>query len=103
MPKLKAQLTYEEASSIFTDSGTLKSEVVKNSSVLISGSELGNKKVIDALTSDGSSINDWAKMSTQTFKRPSGNFQVHFYKNLKTGQVSTYEMKAKFNAQGGKK
>lgn len=36
-------------------------------------------------------------MTTQTFKRPNGNFQVHFYQNLKTGEVSTYEMKVKFN------
>ena len=103
LPKLNAQLTYEEASSVFTKSGTLKPEVINNSNPIISGSELGNKKVIDALTSNGSSINDWAKMSTQTFKSPSGDFQVHFYKNLKTGEVSTYEMKVKFNMQGAKK
>ena len=90
-------MTYEEASSVFTKSGTLKPEVIKNSEEIIPGSKLNNPDVIKALTSDGSSINDWAKMSTQTFKSPSGDFQVHFYQNIKTGQVSTYEMKVKFN------
>ena len=95
--KLNAQLTYEEASSVFTKSGTLKPEIIKNSDAIIPGSKLNNPDVIKALISDGSSINDWAKMSTQTFKSPSGDFQVHFYQNIKTGQVSTYEIKVKFN------
>ncbi|KAF5032454.1 hypothetical protein DSECCO2_617100 [anaerobic digester metagenome] len=95
-PKLNSKLTYEEASSVFTKSGTLQPEVVKNSSAIISGSELNNPSVINALTKNGSNINDWAKMTTQTFKSPSGDFQVHFYQNLKTWAVSTYEMKVKF-------
>lgn len=56
-----------------------------------------NPAVVKELTKNGSSINDWAKMTTQTIQSPSGNFQVHFYKNLKTGEVSTFEMKSKFN------
>ncbi|QIB70560.1 RHS repeat-associated core domain-containing protein [Aminipila butyrica] len=97
MPKLNVKLTYEEASSIFTNSGTLRAEVIKNSNKIMPGSKLNSSNVIKALTRDGSSINDWAKMSTRTFKSPSGSFQVHFYQNVKTGQISTYEMKVKFN------
>ncbi|MDF2885467.1 MAG: Basic proline-rich protein [Clostridiaceae bacterium] len=80
--RLKAQLTYQEASSVFTKSGTLYPNVVENSRKLILGSGLKNIKVIEALTADGGSISNWAKMSTPTFRSPSGNFQVHFYKNL---------------------
>jgi hypothetical protein len=69
--KLNAQLTYNEASSAFTASGTLHPDAVKNSETIIAGSELANPKVIQALTEDGSSISSWAKMSTQTFKRES--------------------------------
>jgi RHS repeat-associated protein len=96
-PKLRAQLIFEEANSIFTESGTLKPEVIKNSRAIISGNELKNPDVINALTKNGSNISDWAKMSTETFKSPSGDFQVHFYQNIGTGEVSTYEMKVKFN------
>ena len=31
---------------------------------------------------------DWAKFSTETFKSPSGPFQVHFYRNVMTGAVN---------------
>lgn len=96
-PKLNNQLLNESASSAFTKSGTLKPEIIKNSSPIIPGSELKNPAVVKELTKNGSSINDWAKMTTQTIQSPSGNFQVHFYKNLKTGEVSTFEMKSKFN------
>lgn len=96
-PKLNAQLAYEEANSIFTKSGTLQPEVIKNSSIIIPGNELKNPDVINNLIKNGGNINDWGKMTTQTFKSPSGDFQFHFYQNLKTGEVSTFEMKAKFN------
>lgn len=95
--KLNAQLRYQEANSVFTKKGTLHPDVIKNSFELIKGSKLKNTRVIEALTSDGSSINSWAKMSTQTFKSPSGNFQVHFYQNLENGVISIFEMKAKIN------
>jgi hypothetical protein len=95
--RLNAQLTYQEAGSVFTKSGTLHPDVVKNSEAIISGSKLGNPRVLQALTADGSSISSWAKMSTQTFRSPSGNFQVHFYQNLENGVVSIFEMKVKFN------
>ena len=94
--RLNAQLTYQEASSVFTSSG-LHPEVVDKSSKIIDGALLRNGRVIEALTADGSSISSWAKMSTQTFRSPSGNFQVHFYKNLENGMVSIFEMKVKFN------
>ncbi|WP_438435378.1 DUF6531 domain-containing protein [Gorillibacterium sp. sgz500922] len=95
--RLNGQLTAEEASSVFTRSGTLKQEVINKSEAIVPGSKLSDPEVIKALTSNGSSINDWAKMSTQTFKSPSGDFQVHYYQNLKTGEISTFGMKAKFN------
>lgn len=75
--KLKAQLTYEEAKSVFTPDG-LHPDVIKNSRAIVQGIKLENKEVIKALTSDGSSIGSWAKMSTQVFKSPSGPFQVHY-------------------------
>ncbi|MGL4730576.1 MAG: RHS repeat domain-containing protein, partial [Clostridium sp.] len=95
--KLKAQLTRQEATSIFTKSGNLKSSVVKSSRVVVHGKDLNNKSVISALTKDGSKIGDWAKMSTKTYKCPSGKFQVHFYKNTKTGKISSFEMKSKIS------
>jgi hypothetical protein len=96
-PLLRNQLSNEAASSVFTESGTLKPEIIQKSTPIIPGSELKNPTVIKELTKDGSSINEWAKMTTETIQSPSGDFQVHFYQNLKTGDISTFEMKAKLN------
>lgn len=57
----------------------LKPEVVENSKAIIQGVNLRSRDVINALTSDGSSISEWAKMTTNVFNCPSGPFQVHFY------------------------
>jgi len=46
------------------------------------------------LTKNGGTIDQWAKMTTKVFKSPSGSFQIHFYQNQVTGEVSNYEMKA---------
>jgi hypothetical protein len=93
--RLSQQLTRQEAESIFNSSGGLKPGVIWNSKVIIKGNELKDSNVIKALTSNGSSISDWAKMSTEAFKSPSGLFQVYYY-NLATGEVSNYGMKAVF-------
>ena len=49
---------------------------------------IGNPAVIRELTANGSRMVDWAKFSTETFKSPSGPFQVHFYRNVMTGAVN---------------
>jgi len=56
---------------------------------------------IDALTSDGSSINDWAKMSSKySYETPYGKGQFHYYQNLKTGEINAFD--AKFKLTDGK-
>lgn len=86
--RLAAQLTHEEASAVFTESGGLQADVIKGASRIIEGSDLKNPAVIQELTRDGSNIADWGKYSTQTFKSPAGDFQVHFYYNSATGAVN---------------
>ena len=79
----------------------MRADVIAGSRVAVPGSKLGNQALIKQLTADGSSISDWAKMTTQTFKSPSGPFQVHFYQNLKTGLVHyADDFKAVFNHNG---
>jgi RHS repeat-associated protein len=98
--ELKRQLTLEEASAVFTESGALHPEVIAESGVAIPGGRLG-KPTADFLTADGSKIDDWAKYTTKTFKSPAGDFQVHFYMNSKTGAVNyDRDYKAVFNDQG---
>lgn len=54
--------------------------------------------MVKGLTADGSNIADWAKYTTQSFRSPSGPFQVHYYRNLVTGAVNyTYDYKVVFN------
>jgi hypothetical protein len=86
-PRLAGQLTAEEASSIFTNAGGLKQSVVNASTEIIPGTSLKNSQLIKNLTADGSNIADWGKYTTQTFKSPSGPFQVHFCRNSITGAV----------------
>ncbi len=99
-PRLATQLTRQEAASVFKNGG-LHADVIAGSRPIMPGSALKNQGLIQRLTADGSNIADWAKMSTQSFKSPSGSFQVHFYKNLKTGAVHyADDFKAVFNHGG---
>ncbi|BEK91184.1 hypothetical protein NSK11_contig00198-0005 [Nocardia seriolae] len=95
---LSEQLTFEEAASIFNVDGTLTSAIVGESRLIIPGENLGNPGLIEQLTADGSKIEDWAKYSTPTARSPSGDFQVHFYRNGKTGDIYYGgDYKSKFN------
>jgi RHS repeat-associated protein len=90
-PRLAADLTRREAAAVFDDAGRLHPDVVAGSRRIIEGADLKNPDVVRALTRDGSSIADWGKYSTQTFKSPSGPFQVHYYRNRATGRIN-YEI-----------
>jgi hypothetical protein len=85
--RLAAQLTRQEASSVFTHEGTLQPEVIANSREIINGTQLGNKQLVSELTSNGSDLADWGKYATQIFRSPSGPFQVHFYYNSVTDEA----------------
>lgn len=97
-PRLKQKRTLQSAESAFTATGELTPEVIAASKPIIAGESLKSSRVIEELTSDGSQISDWAKFSTETHQSPSGDFQVHFYQNLKTGIVNyTFDYKVEFN------
>lgn len=51
---------------------------------------LQNPSVVQELTKDGSSINDWGKFTTTVpVSMPTGQpIQVHFYRNIVTGEVN---------------
>jgi hypothetical protein len=87
---LSKQLAYEEAAAAFTDSGGLSEEVVDAAEPIIDGLRLGNQDLVRRLTADGSSIDDWSKYATRSYRCPSGTFQVHFYMN-KEADVIYYE------------
>ena len=84
----------QAAKSIFTKVGTLKTEIIQASIRLNPVSAAKNPIVAEALTADGSAVSSWYKMATPTTMSPSGSFQVHFYQNAVTGEVSMYGMKA---------
>jgi hypothetical protein len=98
--RLQRSLTIEQAKSIFTETGKLTPEAIKNSTLITRGNRLGNQQLRDILSSKGS-INDWAKYSTESTPSPSGNFQMHFYQNSVTGQIYYgMDYKAVFDHQG---
>lgn len=86
--RLRTSLARREAEGAFDTRGRLLQDVIERSAEIIPGSELVNPAVIRELTRDGSRIADWAKFTTETFRRPSGKFQVHFYRNRVTGEVN---------------
>jgi len=95
---LLMQVSRAEAASMTTDAGYLREEVIDASERIIGGADLKNPAVIRALTADGSDIADWGKYSTQTYRSPSGPFQVHFYYNPVTGRVNyDIDYKSKLN------
>jgi hypothetical protein len=99
--KLREQLAQESAHSAFLPSGELSPAAIADATQIAPGDTLGNEALVSALTEDGSRISDWAKYSTRTFQSPSGDFQVHFYKNQVTGTVNyDFDFKIKLNRPG---
>ncbi|XAZ33245.1 RHS repeat-associated core domain-containing protein [Paenarthrobacter ureafaciens] len=108
-PRLAQQLAREQAASranaLFTRSGNLTTEAVRDAKIIIPGEELGlrdpNQTLIKYLTRDGSDIKDWGKYSTKSMtESPYGDFKVHFYKNEATGAVDYgYDYKAVFRSR----
>ncbi|MBO0445259.1 hypothetical protein JZO78_02765 [Enterococcus ureilyticus] len=74
----------------------MKGDILENSKPIISGSDLKDPKVISELTKNGSSMSDWAKMeSTYSYETSMGKGKIHYYHNLKTGEISFYDVKMK--------
>lgn len=91
-PKLAKQLRFESANSPFTKSGALTDDAINNSREIIPASSINNSEIPKG----------FSKYSTGTFQSPAGNFQIHFYKNPKTGEVFYgKDYKAKFNSKSG--
>ncbi|NJQ02476.1 RHS repeat-associated core domain-containing protein, partial [Streptomyces zingiberis] len=86
--KLGDDIRVRSAQSVFTPDGRLAEQVVGESDLIIPGRLLDNPHVISHLTVDGSSMADWGKYSTPTHQSPYGDFQVHFYHNVKTGEIA---------------
>ncbi|PYE42110.1 RHS repeat-associated protein [Paenibacillus barcinonensis] len=90
----------EDASDIFKHQqykqSLLKEDVSSNSDVIIKGEDLWDDKARKILTSDGSKIEDWAKMtSKQQYDTPYGKGEIHFYQNQKTGNINSFDIKLK--------
>ncbi len=86
---LGSQLLSEEAASVFNAGRTLHPDVLESAKAIVPGEELGNPAVISALTKNGSLMSDWAKFTSATYRNAAGEeFQFHFYRNLKTGEVN---------------
>ncbi|EAG1547970.1 hypothetical protein A9803_11320 [Listeria monocytogenes] len=74
----------------------MKGDILENSKPIIFGSDLKDSKVVSALTKNGGSMSDWAKMeSTCSYETSMGRGKIHFYKNLKTGEINFYDVKMK--------
>lgn len=74
----------------------VKEEVLSYSKEIIRGDQFGDKKMIAELTKDGSSIKEWSKMeSINKYTNEYGTGKIHYYKNIKSGQVSFYDAKMK--------
>jgi len=74
----------------------LKEDVKSNSEVIIKGEDLWDDKARRILTSDGSKIEDWAKMTSKyKYETPYGRGEIHFYQNQKTGEISSFDIKMK--------
>jgi hypothetical protein len=75
---------------------SMKGDILENSKPIISGSDLKDPKVVSELTKNGSSMSDWAKMeSTYSYETSMGKGKIHYYQNLKTGEISFYDVKMK--------
>ncbi|MBU7008834.1 peptidoglycan-binding domain-containing protein, partial [Phosphitispora fastidiosa] len=85
----------QKAEEVFFTNGTLRAQFIQNSKSIIPGTKLGDPNVVKALTSNGSNISDWAKMTTQSVTIDGVKVQVHFYMNQVTNEITAYGMKFK--------
>ncbi|HYJ83641.1 MAG TPA: RHS repeat-associated core domain-containing protein, partial [Allosphingosinicella sp.] len=69
--RLNAALARESGASVFTETGELTPQVISESRKILDESEINNPNIPAGLS----------KYSTPTYQSPSGDFQVHFYKN----------------------
>ena len=94
-------MTIDQAKSIFTEAGELTPETINNSLLIKPGEELGNLFLHNELTKIGGDISYWGKYSTESIASPSGNFQMHFYRNVVTNDIYYgIDYKAVFDHQG---
>ena len=92
--KLAEQLTAQSARSPFTAAGTLTQDAINNSQV-IRGLEAGR-------LSNPAIPSGFGKYTTDTFRSPAGDFQMHFYQNPTTGEAFYWlDYKAIFNSMSG--
>ncbi|WP_239013233.1 putative T7SS-secreted protein [Streptomyces sioyaensis] len=100
--RLADRLRHEEASSPFREDGFLTDEAIKESRPIIAAEDMGNKHLVGENGVGGhfreqpGNFSDWSKYTTKRYTSPSGNFEVHFYRNRGTGQILLYDYKAKF-------
>ncbi|MCB5954267.1 hypothetical protein [Enterococcus sp. CWB-B31] len=74
----------------------MKGDILDNSTPIISGSDLKDPKLVSELTKNGDSMTDWAKMeSAYSYETTMGKGKIHYYKNLKTGEINFYDAKMK--------
>ena len=90
---LRTELAFKDAG-ILDNNGFLTQNAIERSKVLkLKDGYIRNPEIIRVLTKDGSRIEDWEKMTTESIKLPNGQSnQIHFYKNSKTGKID-YETK----------
>ena len=90
---LRTELAFKDAG-ILDNNGFLTQNAIERAKVLkLKDGYIRNPEIIRVLTKDGSRIEDWEKMTTESIKLPNGQFnQIHFYKNSKTGRID-YETK----------
>jgi RHS repeat-associated protein len=88
--RLATQLELEEAGILINQGASLSKQAIEGArEIPISGGRLTNPTVVEGLTQDGSLIDDWAKMTTRSFKLKSGqNVQIHFYQHRLTEKVN---------------
>lgn len=90
--KLTNQLKLESANALFNKNGSLTQEAIKNSTKIIDSSQIKNSNIPKG----------FSKYSTKSAHSPSGNFQAHFYRNDKTGEVFYgQDFKSIFNSKSG--
>jgi hypothetical protein len=99
--RLQHKLTLDEAGSIFTEDGGLTEDAILESLLVIPATSIRNNRLLVEFNRRSGSINDWAKYVTQMRRSPSGNYEMHFYRNEVTGDVYYgKDYKAVFQHQG---
>jgi hypothetical protein len=86
--RLRTELAFRQAGLLNTEGKLTEKALAGSEKIRLKEGIIKNRSITDALTRDGSRVEDWAKFKTESVNMPNGQrLQIHYYRNTVTGRI----------------